>query len=200
MSRFQGSLRARGHKVAAGSVAALAAAATLVGIALAQTVTLQVADNASVTNQVGSTMRESIVVSSHGFALYELTGDSEQHPECTGANSCFSFWPPVRVSSANTLSKALGIRGKLRVWQRDGFFQVTLGGHPLYRYAPDTQRDTATGQGIQSFGGTWHVAVAAASSPRGGATSSSSGIPQGANAGDGDSDNHGAPSDGDGNR
>ena len=202
------SFKARGPKRAVGGIAALVGmtSAALVGVAVAGTLTLQVAKHASVTNQVGATKHEAIVVSSRGFAVYELTGDSLQHPKCTSANSCFSFWPPAKASSAKRLTKAPGIRGKLGIWHRDGFFQLTLGGHPLYTYAADLQKDNATGQGVQTFGGTWHVvpasgsSAAASSGSSSSSSASSSGIPQGANAGDRDSDNHGARSDGDDNR
>lgn len=140
-------------------VAAIAgfATAALVGVALAKTFTLQVAKNARVTNQMGVTKRENIVVTSRGFAVYDLTGDSKHHPQCTKTNGCFMFWPPVTVGSPKKLSKAPGVGGKLGVWHRNGFFQVTLGGHPLHRFAPDSQKHAATGEGIRSFGGTWHV-------------------------------------------
>ncbi|HSO98616.1 MAG TPA: hypothetical protein VLP43_06670 [Solirubrobacteraceae bacterium] len=140
------------------------AAAALVGVALAKTFTLQVAKNAKVTNQSGTTNRENIAVNSRGFAVYTLTGDSKSHPECIKASGCFILWPPLTVSSAKQLSKASGLKGKLGVWHRNGFLQVTLAGHPLYRYVADTQRHNATGEGVQSFGGTWHVEKAAGSS------------------------------------
>jgi predicted lipoprotein with Yx(FWY)xxD motif len=139
------------------------ASAALVGVAVAKTFTLAVATGAKVTNTTGMTKSENIVVNSRGFAVYDLTGDSKRHPECTKAKGCFKFWPPVTVASANKLSDAPGISGKLGVWHRDGFLQVTLGGHPLYRFAPDSQAHTATGEGIQSFGGTWHVITASVS-------------------------------------
>jgi predicted lipoprotein with Yx(FWY)xxD motif len=137
--------------------------AALVGVAIANTFTLQVAKNAKVTNQMRMTTRENIVVNSRGRAVYDLTGDSKTHPECTKAKGCFQVWPPLTVSSAKNLSKAPGINGKLGVWHRNGFLQVTLGGHPLYRFAPDSQKDAANGEGIHSFGGTWHVIKAAVS-------------------------------------
>jgi predicted lipoprotein with Yx(FWY)xxD motif len=159
MTRFLRPARSRNAKIAVATIAATAgvAAAALVGVALAKTFTLQVARNAKVTNQSGATKSENIAVNSRGFAVYTLTGDSTSHPECTKASGCFSFWPPLKVSSAKKLSKAPGIKGRLGVWHRNGFFQVTLAGHPLYRYAADTQRHKATGEGVQSFGGTWHV-------------------------------------------
>lgn len=166
MTRFLRPARPHGTKIAAATIVATAgfAVAALVGVALAKTFTLQVAKNARVTNQSGTTKTENIVVNSRGFALYTLTGDSKSHPECTKANHCFSFWPPLTVSSAKQLSKAPGIKGKLGVWHRNGFFQVTLAGHPLYRFSPDTQRHHATGEGVVSFGGTWHVGKAGAAS------------------------------------
>lgn len=161
MNRFLKPLRARSPKAAAAVIAALAGAtmAVLVGAALAKTFTLQVAKNAKVTNQAGTTKSENITVN-HGFAVYQLSGDSKRHPKCTKVNGCFAFWPPVTVSSSKKVSKARGISGKLGVWHRNGFFQVTLGGHPLYHFALDKKRLHATGEGITSFGGTWHVTKA----------------------------------------
>jgi predicted lipoprotein with Yx(FWY)xxD motif len=159
MTRFLGTARTYSAKATVATIAATAgfAAAALVGVALARTFTLNVATNATVTNQLSTTKTENVVVNAHGFAVYMLTGDSESHPKCTEANGCFRFWPPLKVSSPIRLGKAPSIRGRLGVWQRNGFFQVTLAGHPLYRYAGDSQRHAATGEGVVSFGGTWHV-------------------------------------------
>jgi predicted lipoprotein with Yx(FWY)xxD motif len=145
--------------ILAAAIAGFATAA-LVGVALAKTFTLQVAKGAKVTNTMSRSTSENIVANSRSRAVYALTGDSKRHPECTKANGCFQFWFPVNVSSAKQLTKAPGISGKLGVWHRNGFFQVTLAGHPLYTFAGDTQKDAATGEGIKSFGGTWHVAKA----------------------------------------
>jgi predicted lipoprotein with Yx(FWY)xxD motif len=172
MSGFLRLIRRGGPKAAVGTIVAFAgfATAALVGVAIARTFTLQVVKNAQVTNQAATTTSESIVANSHGSAVYELTGDSPSHPKCTKATGCFSFWPPLTVASRKNLSKASGISGKLGVWHRNGFFQVTLAGHPLYRYAGDSRKDSATGQGVRSFGGTWHVIKVANAS--GGTTTS----------------------------
>jgi predicted lipoprotein with Yx(FWY)xxD motif len=120
----------------------------------AATSTLQIANGASVN---GQTSPENLLTNASGSAVYTLSGDSIHHAKCTAANGCFKVWRPVKVASARRLSKAPGINGKLGVWRRDGLLQVTLGGHPLYTFAGDSQRDAATGNGIHSFGGTWHV-------------------------------------------
>lgn len=169
-----------GFRPRIGRVALFAAAATLIlaGVALAKSLTLKVDKNAPVTNTAGHTTHENIVVSSHGAALYLLTGDSKRHPECTKAKGCFGIWPPLTVASARKLSKAAHIHGKLTVWHRNGFNQVVLGGHPLYMYAGDTHRNAAMGEGIVSFGGTWHVIKAsssASSTPPGGGSTGSQG-------------------------
>jgi predicted lipoprotein with Yx(FWY)xxD motif len=158
MRRPLTSFRARPRPFAAMLVAAIAAVAmlALAGIALAKTFTLAVAKNAKVTDTAGTSRTENIV-KSRGFAVYTLTGDSKRHPECTRAKGCFGIWPPVTASSARKLSKGPGVRGKLTIWRHDGVSQVLLGRHPVYMYAGDTSKASATGEGIRSFGGTWHV-------------------------------------------
>jgi predicted lipoprotein with Yx(FWY)xxD motif len=133
-------------------VAAIAgfATAALIGVAGAKTFTLHAAADGN-------------VVDAHGFAVYRLSGDSRRHPECTKKNGCFAIWRPLTVASSKRPSKGAGVKGKLGVWHRNGFAQVTLGGHPLYRFVRDTHRGVATGDGIRSFGGTWHVIRAAGS-------------------------------------
>jgi predicted lipoprotein with Yx(FWY)xxD motif len=147
--------------------------AALLGSALAKSFALKVAKNATVTNQSHVTKHENIAVNSRGSAVYLLTGDSKRHPECTKANGCFGIWKPIKVTSKKRLSKAPGIHGKLGIWRRNGILQVTLGGHPLYRFVSDHQKLPATGEGIRSFGGTWHVIKAAGAS--GGGTGSTTG-------------------------
>ena len=68
----------------------------------------------------------------------------------------------MTVGSQRTLSKAAGISGRLDVWRRDGVLQVLLAGHPLYTFTVDHKRNVATGEGIRSFGGVWHVIKASA--------------------------------------
>ena len=67
------------------------------------------------------------------------------------------FWFPVTIFSAKKLTAAPGVKGKLGVWHRNGFFQATLRGRPLYTFIGDSKKAVATGEGIKSFGGTWHV-------------------------------------------
>ena len=132
--------------------AAGAAMASLAGLADAQSpATLATASN--------STLGETIVVDSHGLTVYELRPETANHILCTKANGCFSIWRPLTVASAKAkLRAAHGVPGKLGIAHHSGIFQITLAGHPLYRFVGDgSRRGSAGGQGIHSFGGTWHV-------------------------------------------
>jgi predicted lipoprotein with Yx(FWY)xxD motif len=140
--------------VVAIAASAGAAVAALTDLALAKsTTTLGVADN--------STTGKAIVVDSRGVTLYELRPETTHHLLCTKAKGCFRVWLPVRVGSARTkLTAAHGIKGRLGTLHRNGLFQLTLGGHPLYRFAGDnSKKGAANGQDLHSFGGTWHVVV-----------------------------------------
>ena len=106
---------------------------------------------------VGKTI---VVDAKKGRTLYYLSGDTKGH-KCS-TSTCTSFWPPLTVKSLHTkVVKGKGINGKLTVFKRsDGKFQVALRGKPLYRFAGDSAKGQANGDGIQSFGGTWHATPA----------------------------------------
>jgi predicted lipoprotein with Yx(FWY)xxD motif len=158
-------------RLLAAAVAGVAGATVgvVAGVAIAKTATLHVAKNAEIKNVFGATTPKSLVVNGRAFPIYELSGDSKAHPKCTKANGCLSVWFPVTVSSARKLSKGPGVPGKLGTWRRKGMLQVTLNGHPVYTFATDSARQ-ATGDGVISYGGTWHVVPAAGAG--GGSTTS----------------------------
>jgi predicted lipoprotein with Yx(FWY)xxD motif len=133
------------------AAAALAVLGATTAVAVAATKpTVKASNNAA----VGKTI---VIEAKKGRTLYYLTGDTKGHLCSTSA--CTAFWPPLTVKSLHTKVKAgKGIIGKLAVFKRaDGKFQVTLRGKPLYRFAGDSAKGQANGEGIQSFGGTWHA-------------------------------------------
>jgi predicted lipoprotein with Yx(FWY)xxD motif len=144
---------------AAATLALAGALAVVLGVTLSEAAptrptTLGIAKGVTVGGHASN-----IVTNSRGVTVYTLSGDTAHHIKCTKANGCLTFWPPVTVHSKSTkLTAAPGIHGRLALLHRDGFFQVTLGGHPLYTFLEDHgKRRSATGQGIVSFGGTWKV-------------------------------------------
>ena len=147
------------------ALAALAVAALTASALTTSSNTLGVAKNGTVTNQKMVSKTEAIAVNSKGLAVYLLAGETVHHALCVQSSGCLKAWPPVTVPNAKSKpSAATGIKGKLGIWHRGGFFQVTLAGHPLYTFIGDTKKNDATGEGIVHFGGTWHVITAASSS------------------------------------
>jgi len=135
-------------------VVALAGSASLVAFAAAspRTVTIGAAPNAA--------LGEAVAVNPVGRTLYTLGGETTRHVLCKG-RGCLQLWPPVVVPHGARLLAGTGLRGKLGTLHRSGgLAQATLDGKPLYRYSGDRGHGEANGQGIQSFGGTWHAAIA----------------------------------------
>jgi predicted lipoprotein with Yx(FWY)xxD motif len=111
-----------------------------------------------------ATLGEHVIVSSQGRTLYTLSPETSRHLLCK-SSECLHFWPPMTVGSSSTkLKNGPGVQGHLGLLRRsNGTFQVTLRGMPLYRYSQDRAKGDTKGQGIESFGGTWHAATASSS-------------------------------------
>jgi predicted lipoprotein with Yx(FWY)xxD motif len=134
--------------IATGLVA-LAASAAIAGGATTKP-TVKAVQNATVGKKI-------VVDAKKGMTLYYLTGDTKAK-KCSGS-PCTGFWPPLTVKSLHTkVVKGKGINGKLTVFKRpDGKFQVALRGKPLYHFYLDSAKGSAKGEGLQTFGGTWHA-------------------------------------------
>jgi predicted lipoprotein with Yx(FWY)xxD motif len=113
-----------------------------------------------------------------GKTLYTLSSDTPGTSTCTGA--CTTPWPPLLLPSGQPTGPA-GMTGTLGVITRsDGGRQVTYNGAPLYTFAGDTNPGDTKGDGVNAFGGTWHVAKVAsgaavppAAAPRSGSSAPS---------------------------
>jgi predicted lipoprotein with Yx(FWY)xxD motif len=133
------------------------AATTAVAVGATTRPTIKPSHNAALNKTV-------VVDAKNGRTLYRLSPETKSHLLCK-STQCEGFWPPLTVKSLHTKVRAAsGIQGKLSVFKRpDGKFQVALRGEPLYRFAGDSAKGQANGNGIQSFGGTWHAVTAKAS-------------------------------------
>ena len=141
-----------------GAIAA-AALVTVVATALAAGPSLTLSSNAN------SMLGKPVLVNPQGRTLYRLSPETSKHLLCK-SKECLTNWPPLTVKSAKTKLKAgSGVNGKLGLLHRSsGTLQVTLNGLPLYRYAGDSAKNDVNGEGIESFGGTWHAVKASSSS------------------------------------
>jgi predicted lipoprotein with Yx(FWY)xxD motif len=115
-----------------------------------------------------------IMVDSQGHALYTLTDATGAAVACTGG--CLSAWPPLTATGKVKVAK-----GVKAVTKTSDTNQVTWKGLPLYLFAGDTAAKEAKGEGIASFGGTWHVVKVKSATAS--ATKSSTSATTGGNSG-----------------
>ncbi len=103
-----------------------------------------------------------------GRTLYALSPETAKHLLCK-SNECLAVWPPLTVPSTKTKLKAgPGLKGHLGILHRNnGALQVTLRGVPCIASPATRAKGETNGEGIESFGGTWHAvpATTEASSP-----------------------------------
>jgi predicted lipoprotein with Yx(FWY)xxD motif len=103
---------------------------------------------------------KTVAVDAKGRTLYALSGETTRHLKCT-SSACLAIWPPATVSRTAKLTVGKAVHGKLGTLRRSGGKrQLTLRGKPLYRYSGDSGPDDVNGEGIKSFGGTWHAVLA----------------------------------------
>jgi predicted lipoprotein with Yx(FWY)xxD motif len=95
-----------------------------------------------------------IVVDDQGGTVYTLTGADGAAVACEG--SCLAAWPPVLILSGTSATGGPGVKGVGSVEGPNGE-QATIDDLPLYTFAGDANAGDARGEGISSFGGTWHV-------------------------------------------
>jgi predicted lipoprotein with Yx(FWY)xxD motif len=99
-----------------------------------------------------------VVASRAGLTLYGFVKDDKTH-KSTCYGGCAVAWPPFMTSGSVVVGNGSGLNQKLvgRVKRSDGKFQVTYGGHPLYRYIRDKKPGQQFGQNLPQFGAKWYV-------------------------------------------
>jgi predicted lipoprotein with Yx(FWY)xxD motif len=122
---------------------------------------------AAVVKTANSSTLGTIVVDSTGKTVYTLTNGSQQVP-CTGM--CQTVWPPVSLPAGTTKATGTGVKNVAAMGT-----QVTINGAPVYTFQGDAAAGSTNGEGINSFGGTWHVVMAGGSSAGGGSTATTTG-------------------------
>lgn len=130
-------------------------AAPIAGLALASAPAL-------VNAARNSHLHKTILVDAQGRTLYVLTPETVHRLLCK-SSECLEVWPPLTAprNSHTKITLGRGVHGTFGFLHRsDGVWQVTLNGLPLYRFSGDTARGEASGEGFESFGGTWHAVLA----------------------------------------
>lgn len=104
-----------------------------------------------------------ILADASGKTLYTLTNNG-QAVACTGP--CLTAWPAFTVPAGTTPTGDPGVTGLGVVDGPNGDRQVTSNNLPLYSFSGDKAAGDVNGEGLQSFGGVWHVVkVEATSTP-----------------------------------
>ena len=111
-----------------------------------------------------------VLTNAKGFVLYSFAPDTATKSACSGA--CAKAWPP-QPAPATVTSPYTSIK------RSDGTTQLVFDGHPLYTFIADTSPGTASGNGVNNFGGVWHVVPASGSA----APTSSSSVGSGGGVG-----------------
>jgi predicted lipoprotein with Yx(FWY)xxD motif len=87
------------------------------------------------------------LVGKDGMTLYSYPLDNINESVCY--DQCAKAWPPLMVDSADQITAAEGIPGKLGTTTRkDGKLQVTYNGMPLYYWFKDTKAGDTTGHRV----------------------------------------------------
>jgi predicted lipoprotein with Yx(FWY)xxD motif len=131
---------------------------------------------------VASTSLGQVLVDGAGRTVYLLTADSPGKSSCDA--SCLMYWPAVGAPASGT--SLPGVTAKMGQASTPGGARiVTVGGWPLYTFVKDKAAGDVTGEGVQSFGGTWYAVSpsgqpvkaggGSSSTPGGGSSSGSSG-------------------------
>ena len=114
-----------------------------------------------------------ILVDSKGRTLYLFTADKGSTSDCTGA--CAINWPPLLASGKATVGSGAKASLVSTTARAGGKTQLTYNGHPLYRFANDTQPGQTNGEDLNAFGGNWFVVSPAGSQVKAPASSSGGG-------------------------
>ena len=118
-----------------------------------------------------STSAGTVLAGPSGHTLYVLVDAQNHAVACTG--DCLGAWPPLLAHAAP--SAAGGVTATLATTSTAAGTQVTVNGLPVYYFSGDSAGGQANGEGIRSFGGTWHALDGAGNLVTGGASGGSGG-------------------------
>ena len=105
--------------------------------------------------QLRTTKLGKIVVDARGRTLYLFEADRHGRSTCYGA--CATGWPPALVKGTPMAGKGVSASKLGTTRRRNGSRQLTLAGHPLYRFIADKKPGDTKGQDLEAFGAEWYA-------------------------------------------
>ena len=101
-----------------------------------------------------------VLVDGKGRTVYILTSSGEKNVPCSDASGCTDVWPDLPLPSGTAAAHAgTGLTASLLGTMKlsDGETYPMYNGYLMYEYTGDSAIGQANGEGIKSFGGTWHA-------------------------------------------
>jgi predicted lipoprotein with Yx(FWY)xxD motif len=94
-------------------------------------------------------------VTAAGFTVYvfDLDLTDPGHSTCDAGNGCAQNWPHVAPPASVVLSGQFS-----QIIRDDGSAQLAYATRPLYTFVGDGSPGQANGDGLNAFGGVWHIA------------------------------------------
>ncbi len=109
------------------------------------------------TVKLASTKLGMVLVDDEGRTLYRFDNDTTPGKSTCGPGMCASTWPALTVSGTPTAGAGIKASTLSTFERADGKTQLQIDGHPLYRFAGDTNAGDTNGQGIL---GKWYAVTA----------------------------------------
>jgi predicted lipoprotein with Yx(FWY)xxD motif/predicted outer membrane protein len=91
-----------------------------------------------------------VTIDNEGYTLYRYERDMPNPPMANCLGDCAKRWPPARPPEGEITTKGISRRLVNKIKRRDGTWQLTLNGWPLYRFSGDRRPGDATGQQLDS--------------------------------------------------
>jgi predicted lipoprotein with Yx(FWY)xxD motif len=92
-------------------------------------------------------------VNPSGLTVYVFDADLPLNGASSCSGACAVLWPPLPPPAGATIASPWGTTTR-----SDGTTQLSYAGRPLYLYAGDSAAGQTNGDGLNSFGGLWHIA------------------------------------------
>jgi len=92
-------------------------------------------------------------VNAQSHTVYVFDGDLSAPGTSTCNSECAAVWPHVAATANTTYPAPFSA-----IKRSDGSMQLTYASRPLYTFVVDTVPGSIAGNGITSFGDTWHIA------------------------------------------
>jgi predicted lipoprotein with Yx(FWY)xxD motif len=93
--------------------------------------------------------------------VFDLDLTDPGHSTCNAGNGCSQNWPPVRPPAGMSVSAQFST-----IRRNDGTPQLAYAGRPLYTFVVDAAPGQTNGDGVDAFGGLWHIARPQGASPQ----------------------------------